>query len=235
MRKEIQKSRFESLLVTHGGDFDSAYADLIDEAGDACVKESLAQGWAKAFGESQRKAESSRQLALALSGERSLGAQVLDFSRLDPDAKQKRFDEEFQNFAFALVTDHEHLIFDPRDRVSGIPKVAELMGTPVRLQAAKRATPQAAHREVEHVSSVFGTLSDRQVLVAYVQEGLDVARAANALKVMDPELSYLTADTLAGKLREWERRGVVMDSAGTVVAWEDAVAGLQLQLRTLPS
>ena len=232
MHKSIQRSVLETLLVTYGDDFPSAYADLADQAGEAVVSESLAHRWAGEFTKKQKQAEGREQLVRVVSGQ-GLAVKAADFAQLDRDKKLQSLDEEFLTFAHALVADHEHQVFEPRDRVSGIPKVAELLGTPARLQQ-RRSGAQQAHREVPHVAATFGSLTDRQVLTFYVREGENVEYLTNTLRTFDPALSYLTADTVAEKLRQWKREGVVMDAAGTVLPWDDAVAELELQLRTLP-
>lgn len=231
--KPVQRSLFESLLVTYGGDFASAYADLAEQAGDAVISESLAVKWAKDVTERERKAEAGAQLGMVLAG-KGLATKAADFAGLDRDKKLSVITDEFLTFAHTIVSDHQHEVFEPRDRVSGIPKVAELLGVPQRLQA-RQSAPQAAHRAVPREAWTFGRLTDRQVMVMFVQNNESVEFLTHTLRTLDPELSYLTPEWVGEKLRLWRRDGVVMDEAGTVVEWDEAVQALSHQLRTLPA
>ena len=234
MTKQIQRSVFESLLVTHGGEFVAAYEDLKFEFGESVVSDSLAKTWEKAFTTEQKKSEGGRQLALLVAGD-GLDTRVMAFQTMTPEQKLSQFDRELMSFGHALVADHGHEIFEPKDRIAGIPKVAELLGAPQRIQQAKRNTPQQAHREVQHVASVFGTLTDRQVMTLYVQDNQDVERLTNTLRTMDPEqLATLTPASVQNKLREWQRRGVVVDSEGNLEEWDVVVDRLRHSLKTLP-
>lgn len=230
--RAMQKSIFESLVVTHG-DFESAYADLAEQF-DQVVAVDSARRWFENMSKEEKKDEARRQLSVVLGGQ-ALDTRIMAYRELNPEQQLDVFDEELKKFAFSLVADHGHEIFEPKDRVTGIPKMAELMGSPQRIQRAKQNTPQQAHRDVEHIASTFGTLRDRQVMILYVQEGEDVTRLTNALRMMDPDqLGALTPDTVGGKLRDWKRRGVVMDSEGNVQEWDVALDLLRHGLRTLP-
>lgn len=231
MMKTVQRSTLESLLVTHGGDFAAAYAELAAQAGDEVVSESLAQGWVREYTRKAKAEEGRTQLAMVMSGQ-GLPTKAADFAKLERDKKLAAFDEEFLTFAHALVADHAHDIFEPRERVTGIPKVAELLGTPTRLQH-RRSGPQEAHRSVPHVANTFGSLTDRQVMTFYVREGENVAYLTHTLRAFDPALAFLSEETVTEKLRLWQKDGVVMDADGTVMAWDDALLELQVQLRTL--
>lgn len=231
MQKTIQRSTLETLLVTHGGDFGSAYAELAEQAGDAVVSETLAEKWAKDFTRREAQQEGKAQLARVIGGQ-GLAVKAADFAQLDRDKKLDALGEEFLTFSHALISDHAHETFEPKERVTGIPKVAELLGLNLRVQS-RRSGPQQAHREVPHIASTFGSLTDRQVLALYVREGQNVDYLTSTLMTLDPSLSFLTPETVAEKLKLWKRDGVVMDAEGVVVEWDEAIAGLQVQLRTL--
>lgn len=231
MQKTIQRSTLETLLVTHGGDFGSAYAELAEQAGDAVVSETLAEKWAKDFTRREAQQEGKAQLARVIGGQ-GLAVKAADFAQLDRDKKLDALGEEFLTFSHALISDHAHETFEPKERVTGIPKVAELLGLNLRLQH-RRSGPQEAHRSVPHVANTFGSLTDRQVMTFYVREGENVAYLTHTLRAFDPALAFLSEETVTEKLRLWQKDGVVMDADGTVMAWDDALLELQVQLRTL--
>lgn len=230
MHKAMQRSVFESLLVTYGvDDFESAYADLADQAGEDVVKESLARNWMKAFDREQRQKEAGSQLARVSAG-LDVATKATDFSKLERDRKLLSFDEHYLLFAHTVVSDHQGELFEQDARIKNLPKIAETLGTPIRLQQ-RRNSAQASHQAVPQVSSAFGTLTDRQVLTFYVREGMNEDYLTAFLRTLDADLHYLTVDTVRNKLREFERQGVQMDADGTLMGWDDAIAELRGQLR----
>lgn len=236
MHPKAQREVFENLLVTHGLNVDAAYADFVEEVGDdTAVSASTAEMWARHFTREEAR-EKSAELAAQAIGGKPLATRVTDFSALEKDKKLEAFDEAALTMFYTGAADVNHDVFEPKVRVQLVTKAAELLGTPVRVQARRGSGPQAAHQAVPTLSHTFGTLPDRQVMVMFLQDGQDVVRLTNTLRASNPDLAYLTPESVQGRLSTWQAQGVVMDAAqGIMMEWDDAVEMLQHQLRTLPS
>lgn len=231
----MQESYFTERYAYHEGDFDSAYADLIEEAGDDVVKESRAKGWAKRLGKLDIRAEKIEQLRRFSDGEEITGGMISE-KHFDSQSRQgfrQKITDEFLIMAHDVLSDHHHETYSPKVRLGAAPKIAEIVGIPELLRAGKTG-PQQAHQGVKPLANEFGMLTDRQVMALYVQDNGNVEVLTNTLKVIDPSLEHLTKETVAGKLAYWQQRGVVMDEQGTVMEWDQALETMQMALKSLP-
>ncbi|AWT34564.1 hypothetical protein DM785_02605 [Deinococcus actinosclerus] len=231
-----QRATLTTLLAQHNGNFPLAYQALAQQFGDLTVPEATAINWAAQLPPSELGSEANHQLQHFIRTGEAPSGQILTrrMTREDMQGAASDLEAGALRLLTDVMNDTKQERFDGKTRASTAVKVVEMFGTADKTRGGTSPGRQA-HQNAPQVQHTFGALPDRMVVTQYLREGEDADRLADWLAAADPSLAQINGEFVRRNLQLMHKRGVVMDSVGTLVPWDEACAQLLGLLRIVRS